>query len=230
MFKHKEIKELKTKRLILVPLDDAALRVRLDTEPDEEMKEALGEMLAGCARHPEARLWYTEWQMRLKTDGTIIGSLDFKGPPDEKGEAEIGYGTDAAYRGSGYTTEAARALIDWAFSQSEGLFYIMAETAPDNAASQRVLEKLKFKPTGKTGGEGPRYELERPATSWAAIFMCLGLSVGVSFGTGLGNTSIGMCLGLACGLGLGSLLDAEENKKRGRRRAKRANTDIENVP
>ena len=54
--------------------------------------------------------------------------------------------------------------------------------------------------------------------------------VASSFGTGLGNTSIGMCLGLACGVGLGGLLDAEEKKKRDRRRAERANTDIENVP
>lgn len=38
---------------------------------------------------------------------------------------------------------------------------VEAETAPDNKASQRVLEKCGFAPDG-TGVEGPRFVLESP--------------------------------------------------------------------
>jgi RimJ/RimL family protein N-acetyltransferase len=38
-------------------------------------------------------------------------------------------------------TEAARALIDWAFQQ-DGVSALIAETEKQNKASQRVLEKL----------------------------------------------------------------------------------------
>ena len=36
-----------------------------------------------------------------------------------------------------------------------------AETLADNRASQRVLEKLGFRPNGKVGEEGPRWSLDR---------------------------------------------------------------------
>lgn len=36
---------------------------------------------------------------------------------------------------------------------------ITAEKDPDNAASQRVLEKCGFKATGEIGEEGPRFIL-----------------------------------------------------------------------
>ena len=38
---------------------------------------------------------------------------------------------------------------------------VEAETAPDNKASQRVLEKCGFVPDG-TGVEGPHFVLESP--------------------------------------------------------------------
>ena len=205
---------IKTKRLELTPLTDDELRERLDTEPDAEMRKALGDMLRGCESAPDSRLWYTEWRACLREGGDRIGSLCFKGPPNELGEAEIGYGTEEAYRGNGYAYEAARALIDWAFSQAEGLYYVTAETDPMNDASQAVLKKLGFKETGEAGEEGPRFELERPATFWLAIYMCLGMSVGLCFGVSSDNMSIGLCIGLAVGLAIGSALDAGERKKR----------------
>lgn len=39
--------------------------------------------------------------------------------------------------------------------------FVEAETAPDNKASQRVLEKCGFVPDG-TGVEEPRFVLESP--------------------------------------------------------------------
>ena len=57
--------------------------------------------------------------------------------------ASMGYClTDAAW-GNGYATEAARALLQWAFDALD-LNRVQAETDTRNVASARVLEKLGF--------------------------------------------------------------------------------------
>jgi hypothetical protein len=96
----------------------------------------------------------------------------------------------------------------------------MAETEPDNAASQRVLEKLGFTPAGE-GREGPRFEMEKPKTSWISIYMCLGLSVGLSLGAAMKNMGTAMSIGLCIGLALGVALDEQDKKKRAELRAAR---------
>jgi ribosomal-protein-alanine N-acetyltransferase len=57
--------------------------------------------------------------------------------------ASLGYCFDDAAWGSGYATEAAFALLKWAFD-GLGLNRVQAETDTRNAASARVLEKLGF--------------------------------------------------------------------------------------
>ncbi|MDR1437065.1 MAG: GNAT family N-acetyltransferase [Candidatus Symbiothrix sp.] len=69
-----------------------------------------------------------------------MGRACFKGEPDENHQVEIGYGTDEKFRNRGYMTEAVKAMCEWAFSQP-GVEAVIAETAPDNQASHRVLEK-----------------------------------------------------------------------------------------
>ena len=147
--------ELLTDRLRLVPLTDAELVSAIGAERDAHMKNALSEMLAGCEAAPRDRLWYTCWEIRSREDGTFLGSLCFKGPP-EGGAVEIGYGIEEPFWRRGYAYESAVAALDWAFSQS-GVEYADAETEPDNLPSQRLLEKLGFAPTGVAGEEGPRY-------------------------------------------------------------------------
>lgn len=212
------MKQLKTKRLRLVPMTDDELREMIVAETDEHMRQAYSEMLAGCLAHPKERIWYTEWRVAEKESGAPVGGLGFKGPA-ANGEVEIGYGLDEAHWGKGYATEAAKAMIDWAFSQ-EGVYFVMAETEPGNTASQRVLQKLGFSPAG-TGAEGPRFEKERPASMWFTVYMCLGLSLGLCLGTSFDNIAIGMSLGMCIGLALGSSLDAADRKKRAAFRAAR---------
>ena len=57
--------------------------------------------------------------------------------------ASMGYCLDNAAWGRGYATEAARALLQWAFVTLEPN-RIQAETDTRNVASARVLEKLGF--------------------------------------------------------------------------------------
>ena len=81
------------------------------------------------------------WFVMLKESGHIIGDIGFKGRPDEERMAEIGYGFLEEYQNQGYATESVRALIDWAFETDEADI-LVAETAKDNIASIKVLEKL----------------------------------------------------------------------------------------
>jgi len=149
---------VQTERLTLYPLTDAEMERWAAAQADPELKQAYREMLEGCRQHPARRLWYAVWNMRPR-DGSAasVGDLCFKGlAPD--GRVEIGYGVKAAFEGRGYATEAVIALTRWAAAQP-GVATIEAETDPDNRASQRVLEKAGFRPTGTVGAEGPRFVL-----------------------------------------------------------------------
>lgn len=209
----------RSKRLELLPLSDTELAALAERETDEHMRAAYGEMLSGCREHPEERLFHTAWEMRLRESGERVGDFCFKGGPGEDGVVELGYGVDEAFRGQGYATEAARAAVEWAFSR-EGVYFVAAESERDNAPSLRVIEKLGMKPAGE-GAEGPRFEVEKPATAWLSIYMCLGMSVGLCFGTASDNLAVGLSIGMCLGVAVGASMDAADKKKRAEIRARR---------
>ena len=66
--------------------------------------------------------------------------------PREDGP-ELGYWLGAPHWGRGFATEAARALIDYAFGELD-LEYLQAGARVSNPASRRVLEKCAFQWTG----------------------------------------------------------------------------------
>jgi RimJ/RimL family protein N-acetyltransferase len=79
-------------------------------------------------------------------------------------QAMLGYEVTREYRGRGFTPRAVRLLIDWAFDVV-GMARLTAGAAPDNLASQRVLEKTGFTREGyerarlpRTDGEGGRID------------------------------------------------------------------------
>jgi [ribosomal protein S5]-alanine N-acetyltransferase len=77
------------------------------------------------------------------SDGAFIGWCSLtRWNPDHR-SACLGYCLDDAVWGNGYATEAARALLQWAFETLD-LNRVQAETDTRNAASARVLEKLGF--------------------------------------------------------------------------------------
>lgn len=212
---------LKTKRLELEPMSDAEIE-RLIEQSDEEMKKAYGEMLEGCQKDSANRIWYAPWKMSLRGDTKYIGDLCFKGPA-KKNAVEIGYGIEPAYEGKGYTTEAVKAMIEWAFRQS-GVYFVEAETEPDNKASQRILEKCGFMPDG-TGKEGLRFVLESPVTNWATTYMCIGMSIGMGIGMTKNQMVLGMSVGMSLGVAAGFLMNQNEEKQRKKLRAERKNKD-----
>ena len=144
-----------TERMEIVPLSDGEMLALIDAEQDPQMRQAYTEMRELALTHPENRLWYTAWQMRLLETREAVGDLCFKGLSPE-GIVEIGYGMNPAYEGRGLMTEAVKAMVRWA-SRQPGVREIQAETDPGNRASRRVLEKAGFRPNGETGAEGPRF-------------------------------------------------------------------------
>lgn len=128
-----------TQRMFLFPISKEELKLKMEQEPDAEMKQAYSEMLAGCVKVPEQHIWYTVWLMQLK-DGSkqIVGDLSFKGLHAD-GSVEIGYGMKPEYEGRGLATEAVGAMAQWAGTQP-GILRVEAETEPGNIASQRVLQ------------------------------------------------------------------------------------------
>ena len=145
---------IKTTRLKIYMASREEMIGIIESQRDHILKKAYREMLQGCLDHPEQWVWYAVWIIENK-DGTHIGDLSFKGL-NADGSVEIGYGIDEAYREKGYATEAVNAAVEWALRQP-GVTCVEAETEPDNKASQRVLGKCGFIPSGVMGEEGPRY-------------------------------------------------------------------------
>lgn len=92
--------------------------------------------------------WTNGFSIVDRATDTVIGSCGYKGPPDSEGVVEIGYGLDQEYRGRGFATEAAMALVTLALD-SEAVGLIRAHTVPGNDASVRVLMKCGFKQVGE---------------------------------------------------------------------------------
>ncbi|MBN1141859.1 MAG: GNAT family N-acetyltransferase [Deltaproteobacteria bacterium] len=110
--------------------------------------------------------WYAVRRRRADEPPVLVGAGGYCGPPSEAGEVEIGFSVMPGWQGWGYATEIAGALAAHAFSEA-GVRKVVAHTAPDNAASGRVLEKAGFDRVGSDDGQH-RFELRRPLTGCGA--------------------------------------------------------------
>jgi ribosomal-protein-alanine N-acetyltransferase len=77
------------------------------------------------------------------SDGVFIGWCSLSRWNPDYRSAAMGYCLDDAAWGHGYATEAARAVLQWAFDALD-LNRVQAETDTRNGASAHVLEKLGF--------------------------------------------------------------------------------------
>lgn len=201
---------IKTKRLKLYPLLDEEIQKLIDDSADEALAQAYSQMLLSCKNNLAQRDWYAPWTMEAK-EGKHIGEIGFRGPAVDN-SVEIGYGIKQEFEGQGYTTEAAKALIEWAFDKEDVLF-VEAEADENNAASICVLEKLGFVKYGQ-GEEGPRFVKDKPSTSYTSLGMCIGMCLGLAIGmTVFDNMTMGMSIGLLLGLSFGASKDKQEKKK-----------------
>jgi ribosomal-protein-alanine N-acetyltransferase len=108
--------------------------------------EAMRFMHEGLKADPGVKGWWTYLFVHA-ADGVLIGPGGYKGRADEEGAVEIGYAIVGKYRGQGLATEAARGLIDHAFSH-EHVRRVDAHTLAEPNASVRVLEKAGMRFAG----------------------------------------------------------------------------------
>jgi ribosomal-protein-alanine N-acetyltransferase len=95
----------------------------------------------------------------LKTSNEFIGRAGlFLSPDGEKKDVELGYVIHPKYRGQGYATELAGALVEWGFRNLR-VSKIIALTFPDNKISQNILKKIGMTYVQKMISEGEEYLL-----------------------------------------------------------------------
>lgn len=106
-------------------------------------RAAVAEVIADRAR----RLWLCETGDSLqlsvvrREDERVLGELYFAIDSVEHACAEVGWIFDPGWGGRGYATEAARALLAFAF-ETLNVHRVIARLHPDNAASVRVCDRL----------------------------------------------------------------------------------------
>ena len=115
-----------------------------DDFPFEGDVVAVTALLRATASQGERRPFGYYRITRLE-DGRAIGGIGFKGQPDG-GCVEIGYGLVPSARGHGYAAEALMGLLD--IATEHGVSRVIADTTPDNIASQRTLVRAGFRLVG----------------------------------------------------------------------------------
>jgi ribosomal-protein-alanine N-acetyltransferase len=133
---------LSTDRLLLVPAIPEELRIKFDGPegvPAGVSPKWIEKLRA--ARGPDP--WEFGYSVMLSESNQAIGGVSFKGSRGPDGVVEIAYGIDEAFQRRGYATEAAGALVTFAFADPR-VRIVCAHTAPGAAASSRVLEKCGF--------------------------------------------------------------------------------------
>lgn len=88
------------------------------------------------------------WAIIWKETAELVGATSLV-PSDDGQSAEVGYYIGSPYWGRGFATEAAGAIVRQGFDVFRFVKLTSAYHA-DNPASGRVLEKLGFKPCGRS--------------------------------------------------------------------------------
>jgi RimJ/RimL family protein N-acetyltransferase len=111
----------------------------------EAVQAFVGWFLAQQAAAPRHKF---QLAITLKRSGLLIGNCGVRRAAPDSPEAELGYELAPAHWGQGYATEAARALLAFAFT-TLGLHRVEAHCVPENTGSARVLSKLGLRLEGR---------------------------------------------------------------------------------
>lgn len=138
---------LTTERLILRPitLDDFPSYERLMASPRSVYMGGPFDQAAawGLFCH-EVALWHLAGHgglsIELRATGACIGQVGINHGPLFP-ERELGWQLYEGYEGKGYVTEAARALLNWAFGE-RGLTTLISYVDPGNSRSIAVAQRL----------------------------------------------------------------------------------------
>jgi len=161
-----------TERLILRPWQDSDLEAFAALNSCDFVTEFLPKKLSreesdALAAHIQAHI--TEhgwgfWAVELRATGDFIG---FVGIAHYRGETafapavEIGWRLQHSAWGNGYATEAAKAALEFAFTQLE-LDEVVSFTTLANKPSQRVMQKIGMQHDSRGDFMHPALALDSP--------------------------------------------------------------------
>ena len=161
--------EIVTQRLVLRELRESDLEAVSALYSDAAFRRYEGELQSkeeiapdfqaslGLARQ-EPRERYI-LAVTISPDDQLCGYVDLKEGRRSIREWEMGWGMHPALWGRGYASEAARAVLRFAFEELKA-HRVMASCHADNLASARVMEKLGMK------REARRREVRRLNEQW----------------------------------------------------------------
>jgi RimJ/RimL family protein N-acetyltransferase len=172
-----DIPTLETDRLVLRPFVEADAEVFCALLQDPDVVRYIGDgtvpgredcwrAVAGWLGHWVLR-GYGPWAVTDRATGAFMGRVGIHFPDGWPGP-ELGYTLGKPFWGRGYATEAARAALDWGFTQRDFLA-LMSLIVPENAASVRVATKAGETLRGEATLHGKtvlRYVITRP--EWEA--------------------------------------------------------------
>ncbi len=135
-----------------------------DSWPDDDVRRRLVMRRKQMAADPSAAPWLLR-AIVCRAGSRVAGLINFHGPPDAEGRAELGYTVFEGYRRRGFATEAATAMMAWA-RQEHGIRRFLLSISPGNEASLGLAAKLGFNRIGtqidEIDGEEYVFELEVP--------------------------------------------------------------------
>ncbi len=127
--------------------------------PRDEALKALERMEDNHSRNTHGRVWHLCLAVTRKTEpGRIIGWCGLDGTSGK--ELHIFYSIEPDYRGKGYATQAARAVLDYGFRRA-GVPFVNGGCYRDNTASYRVMEKAGMRRAGEHENGDPIFYLSK---------------------------------------------------------------------
>ncbi len=153
MTAHVPIWPIYTERLLLRPFDEGDLEALYAMQSDEEVvrylyhdARSLAEVRSALARKIAAVAIEGEGDglgvaAVLHETGELVADVSLWCVSEGHEQGELGFVVHPAHQGRGYATEAARPMLDFAFS-TIGFHRVVGRTEARNIGSARVLEKL----------------------------------------------------------------------------------------
>lgn len=158
---------IETARLIIrtittADVDAVACSWKLDEGPipRAEAEQQVQWMLANHAQNIPGKLTHLCLAIILKNTGEFIGWCGLDHLDSTKPDPALFYLLKADYWGHGLATEAARALLGYAFGPMS-LPSVHGGAAPKNIASKRVMEKIGMRYLGTDDEGGCAFRITR---------------------------------------------------------------------
>lgn len=144
--------KIKTQRLLLRPVTLADSVDMYEYASDEETTYFVFERHASMEKTEEAIVEcfltdpFGKYGIEVKETGKLIGTIDLR-VKDENHRAIMGYALNKTYHGKGYMTEAAEALLAYAFETLK-LDCVAALYDERNEVSGKVMERIGMQREG----------------------------------------------------------------------------------